>query len=363
MEVKVVIGSNYGDESKGLVAYALAKKAAQKGNKILSVLFNGGVQRAHTAGGQIVHCTGTGDLVGGETYYSEWFVVDPIALWLTQTRVYINPKCRIVLPCDVIRNREKEEARGIERHGSCGMGIFECVKRSKDYLITARDLLDPFELYNKLRQCEKISPYNHDKDKLYTNDNFMKAANYIFQKCEICDLDQLLGKRQFDTIIYEGGQGLLLGQENRDDFPYLTPSSPGLHNIKNDLRALYRFNALKSSIYYVSRSYMTRHGAGPMETECSKEDINSEIVDNTNMPNDWQGALRFGYLNQQTLANRILADYQDMQDYCEANLVFTHLNYTNGKILVGPCAQEEIIKPDFITNIYLSDQKDIINRM
>ena len=39
----------------------------------------------------------------------------------------------------------------------------------------------------------------------------------------------------YKTIIYEGGQGLLLDQSNMDDFPHLTPSSVGIYNIHSDI--------------------------------------------------------------------------------------------------------------------------------
>ena len=115
MNVRVVTGANAGDEGKGMTAYFLAKEAISRNEKVLSVLYNGGVQRGHTANGQVVHCTGTGDLAGGTTYYDERFVVDPIALWLTETKVYIHPMCRIVVPSDVLRNRAKETARGLNK--------------------------------------------------------------------------------------------------------------------------------------------------------------------------------------------------------------------------------------------------------
>ena len=67
MNVKVVTGANAGDEGKGMVAYSLVKEEISKNKRVLSVLYNGGVQRALTANGQLVHCSGTGDLAGGTT--------------------------------------------------------------------------------------------------------------------------------------------------------------------------------------------------------------------------------------------------------------------------------------------------------
>ena len=358
MNVKVVTGANAGDEGKGMVAYSLAKEAVSRNEKVLSVLYNGGVQRAHTANGQVVHCTGTGDLVGGTTFYDEHFVVDPIALWLTETKVYIHPMCRVVVPSDVIRNRAAEIARGVNKHGSCGMGIFECVKRNKYscWKLCVNELKDIFSLYGKVEEMKKT--FAHDvNDDIYNTDNFMRAADYVIKNCPMVELHEIIS--DYDTLIFEGGQGLLLDQTNRGSFPHLTPSSVGSFNIYNTINNL---GAESTDVFYVSRSYMTRHGVGPMDTECMKEDINSAIVDATNIPNDWQDALRFGYIDTDKLYRRVKSDFS-RYDNAKLNIVFTQLNYTNNRIATGKDKFEEIVAPEFVDGLYLSDQKDIINKV
>ena len=101
---------------------------------------------------------------------------------------------------------------------------------------------------------------------------------------------------------------------------------------------------------------MTRHGAGPMKAECTKQEINPDIVDLTNEPNEFQGSLRFGKLDVDALNKRILADAA-MYKNPTVNLVFTQLNYTAGKLETTQ-GSREIFAPDFVDNIYASDQKD-----
>lgn len=103
---------------------------------------------------------------------------------------------------------------------------------------------------------------------------------------------------------------------------------------------------------------MTRHGAGPMEAECEKKDINPNIVDKTNEENPWQGKLRFGYLNTDSLYNRVWRDLSQYDSKVEANMVFTQLNYTNNKLCVGNNQLIEIVKPDFIHSVFGSDKED-----
>ena len=103
---------------------------------------------------------------------------------------------------------------------------------------------------------------------------------------------------------------------------------------------------------------MTRHGAGPMEAECEKKDINPNIVDKTNEENPWQGKLRFGYLNTDSLYDRVKRDLSQYGSKVEANMVFTQLNYTNNKLCVGNNQLIEIAKPDFIHSVLGSDRED-----
>lgn len=351
MNIKVVTGANYGDECKGLVSYDLAKRA--KGN-VLTVFYNGGIQRAHTVGDQILHCVGAGNLVGGDTFYDKMFLVDPIALMITESKVYIHPECRVVLPCDVLENRRKELARGNNKHGSCGLGVFECVKRSANpkHRVNIVDCFQDAENKPLLDWVQKEAMRDNGQDMVYNFPNFLRAICWMKENCKLITLEQIAPT--YDEIIFEGGQGLLLDQSNVGAFPHLTPSSVGSYNIANEISKL---GADTTEIFYVSRSYMTRHGRGPMEAECKKDDINPNIVDKTNMPNPWQDHLRFGYINQGTLYNRIEKDFSRYTN-ATANLVFTHMNYTGGELAVGEGKTEQIVLPSFVNSLYLSDQKD-----
>lgn len=356
MEVKVVVGSNYGDCGKGLVSGCLAKEAAEQKKKVLTVFYNGGAQRCHHSNGQDLHCVGAGNFFNGDTFYHERFVLDPMTLWLTGDSVIIDPDCRVVLPCDVMRNREKEIARGENKHGSCGMGIFEAVKRSanEEDAVYAGELLFPYRLYEKVRRI--MEKYPCAPDDLYNLDNWMRAVAYVTSNCQFKGLFSLLPL--YDTVIFEGGQGLLLDQSHIMETVHLTPSSVGSYNIAKFIN----FIGESIDIYYVSRTYMTRHGAGEMEAECKREDINPDIVDKTNMPNPWQGDLRFGYLNQDTLAERVKEDFK-AYNHANAHMVFTQLNYTNGMIATGTNVREQIKRPEFVKSIIGSDKEDFMKEI
>ena len=352
MDIKVVIGSSYGDEAKGLVSANLAKQAKENHNRCLTVFYNGTSQRAHTFGDKVYHCSAAGTEFGSDTFYHRMFVVEPITLWLTQSQVYIDPNCRVILPCDVISNRNLEKVRGDKRHGSCGFGLFAAVQRSliPKYTVLAHELLDPYSLYTKLKKITEQYPMDYDE--VYNIDNVMKAAAYITNNCRVISFKELLLKKRYNTLIYEGGQGLLLDQTNRDDFPHLTPSSVGLFNIKEEIEDMTAI----PDLYYVSRAYMTRHGAGPMEAECAKKDINPNIVDSTNQYNLWQEDLRFGRINLDSLYKRVQQDAKQFIGQPNINLVFTQLNYTDGKLETTE-GKKEIVKPSFCNNVFVSYDK------
>jgi hypothetical protein len=82
-----------------------------------------------------------------------------------------------------------------------------------------------------------------------------------------------------------------------------------------------------AEICYVTRSYMTRHGAGPLTDECPRELLNKEMHDVTNEPNQWQGALRYGLLDIGKLNERVGADFlKNKFKGARKSVMLTHAN-------------------------------------
>jgi adenylosuccinate synthase len=125
-------------------------------------------------------------------------------------------------------------------------------------------------------------------------ENFIKCceafANYV----------QPLGIGQCEDPVFEGAQGLLLDQNNKEFFPHVTHSNTGMTNVNILCQ---QAGITDKEIYYVSRTYLTRHGAGPLPGE----DPNLHYEDNTNIKNQFQGALRFAPLDNK-LKERIHKD-------------------------------------------------------
>jgi adenylosuccinate synthase len=106
------------------------------------------------------------------------------------------------------------------------------------------------------------------------------------------------------AAVFEGAQGLAL-DEHFGEFPHVTRSMTGLPYA---IVAAAELNIETLQPVYVTRSYLTRHGAGHLEFE--GVDFGGTPVDATNIPNDWQGTLRFAPLNLQMLKHYIGADIQ-----------------------------------------------------
>lgn len=75
---------------------------------------------------------------------------------------------------------------------------------------------------------------------------------------------------------------------------------------------------------YVSRTYLTRHGAGKFPSECNKNFINEYMYDKTNVPNPFQDNLRYGHLNLRELYNRCSDDIGDFGN--TKSIAITHCN-------------------------------------
>ena len=139
----------------------------------------------------------------------------------------------------------------------------------------------------------------------------------------LCSSDEYF-LNQYDNIIFEAAQGLLLDQNNIDYFPHLTPSNTGIKNPKKIIENIEWNDDINIETCYVSRTYLTRHGAGKFPSECNKNFINGYMYDKTNVPNPFQDRLRYGYLNLRELYNRCSDDIGDFGN--TKSIAITHCN-------------------------------------
>lgn len=335
-KARVVIGANHGDEGKGLVTDYLCSKT---GSETVVVRFNGGAQAGHTVTcpdgrRHVFSHFGSGSFLGCPTYLSRFFVCNPLVFFRERKElnkkevspvVYIDPMALITTPYDMMINQCIEELRGQKRHGSCGLGFGETIERNLRpvFSITFSDLFMPDSLRSKL-EAIRSSWVSMRLAKLGLNDipdvwkvtfesphvidRFMNDIEIFLQQV-ICAPAGLL--RHTKNIVFEGAQGLLLDQD-AGSFPHVTRSNTGLKNVSM-LANECGISALQ--VHYLTRSYMTRHGAGPLAHEISQP-LYSKIVDLTNRPNKFQGSLRFAPLDLDILSQSIREDLK----YCSSTM-------------------------------------------
>lgn len=347
---KIVIGANFGDEGKGLMTDYFASEAKKQDQSCLVVCHNGGSQRGHTVVSpsglrHVFHHFGSGNFADADTYLSSEFIVNPIIFnkELSElkkeeaiTKCFVDKNCYVTTPFDMMINQIVEEYRGDSKHGSCGLGIFETIIRSrtdKSYTVyefsntsiydmrASLDNIAKEYLPNRLKQLgienipakwEEIISSKDDIIENYINDFLFMLDNIQIIDGDIVD--------DYNYVIFEGAQGLLLDQNNLSYMPHLTPSNTG---IKNPLDIIGN-RQVDVEACYVSRTYMTRHGAGRFDTECKKADINETIVDLTNIPNPYQDTIRYGMLMLDDLKNRIISDLGCAN--VNKSIAITHLN-------------------------------------
>ena len=81
-----------------------------------------------------------------------------------------------------------------------------------------------------------------------------------------------------------------------------------------------KLNIKIPEIYYVTRSYSTRHGAGPFDEQKLKLKNNEE---ETNVTNEWQKWFRTAPIDYSKLNYAINLDQQIYSSYAKHNLVVT----------------------------------------
>lgn len=376
MKAHIVIGKNFGDEGKGLATDYFAVEAVKKNASCIAVRFNGGAQAGHTvdtvSGRFVFHELSSASFRRVDTYWAKDFLPDLYKLeeelnafkGLTgfAPKIYAHPYCRVVTIDDVLSNMAAETARGKERHGSCGMGIYEAVVRSESHPLYIKDVkgMTAESLYKTLKELrEEYYPVrlkkllgaikepeyciNHSKDfdeflDLLNEDNVLRnAAEGICRGAEFTELKEHSFISEFDEVIFEGAQGLLLDTDNTEFAPHISASHTGA---KAAVDICSEEGIKDIEIAYVTRTYVTRHGAGvlPFEEEWPK--YNLKIDDATNIENPWQGKIRYApHESPERFIQSVTSDINSFEGslntdiLTENSLFITHLNETDKRIL------------------------------
>lgn len=304
MSVKIVVGSQWGDEAKAKIVDFLAVDADYV------VRFQGGANAGHTVivdGNEyIFHLIPAGIMYPGKTcVIGNGVVLDPTALLDeiaglhergidVEGRLFISQKTHLVMPYHKMLDQASERYKGRNSIGTTGRGIGPAY-RDKAARVGIRivDLLDRDVFIEKLRI--NVAEANDILTKIYgyeplAVDEIADAFFEFDRKIDpyVKDISLLLydAAKAGKNILFEGAQGALLDIDH-GTYPYVTSSNTiaGAACIGTGIGP-----TLVDEVIGVMKAYTTRVGNGPFPTEFDDEfartirDIGGEYGATTGRP-------------------------------------------------------------------------------
>jgi adenylosuccinate synthase len=315
-----VIGLAFGDCGKGLFTDYLCR--ARSAHTV--VRFNGGAQAGHNVvlpdGRQHTFSQfGAGTFSQGvATVLAAPVVVHPTALLVEETylqgagvsdalsRLFIDARCLVTTPYHEAAGRLRERSRGAAAHGSCGVGFGETVGHAltqPGQAIRYADLLDPTRMRDKLETVRRSLYSSLPEEALALNPQdaailgdpafgllWYGQARRLADRAPPSSPGRIAAQlSRPGAIVMEGAQGMLL-DEWHGFHPHTTWSSTG----PAAADAVLASYGLQERVTHLGamRSYLTRHGQGPMPTEDKALD---RLAEPHNHDSGWQGAFRRGH--------------------------------------------------------------------
>jgi len=345
----IVTGLGWGDEGKGCTVDMICRHTGAD----LVVRHNGGAQAAHNVvlpDGR--HHTfaqlGSASFVPGtRTFLSQYMLVNPWTLLVEKDRfeeqapslvgrIFADARAPITLPYHVFLNRSRENARGVAKHGTTGAGISETVldhmARPGEAMVVGDLRADRSEILRKV--LETKDALMSEMARLGACDDFerMDPERIVDHFMEFRDETTITdedGSRKLlqgaeKGIVFEGAQGVLL-DENYGFHPHTTWSTTTPANAIG----LIKDNKVDMDyeVVGVTRTYGTRHGAGPFPTESFDLHYPEEHNGNDGMAGQFrQGYLDIGLLVYacnccEEAVDGVVVNYVDIQPgkYCRYN--------------------------------------------
>jgi len=307
-EAWAVVDLGFGDAGKGAITDGLVRRLGAG----LVVRFNGGAQAGHnvvTPDGR--HHTfsqfGAGHLAGAATLLGPAFLLHPLGMAVEAehlarvgpdpwSRTWVDGQARLITPWQQAAGRAREVLRGAGAHGTCGVGVGECVADDlahPDETLRAADLTNAPVLRRQLarqrdRKRAELFALGADVD-LFDDagliDRVVAVWTDVARRMQVLSPDQVTARiAATEVVVFEGAQGVLL-DETWGFHPHTTWSDTTFtHAHALCDRPLTRVG--------VTRAYGVRHGPGPFPT-----DGTLAVPDEHNRDDGFQGRFRTGALD------------------------------------------------------------------
>ncbi len=399
-----VLGLGFGDCGKGHFVDALTRQWQAH----TVVRFNGGAQAGHnvidaanTNARPIGrHHTfsqfGAGTFMPGvRTLLVDPMVIHPSALLVEAqalghvgvndalSRLAIDAQCRVTTPYHQAAGRLRERLRGASPHGTCGVGVGETVRHALAHpglVLRYGDLLQVGAMQTK-RQLEKLQAIRAtlasdfaassscgaralvDAEWSALQDDglaktWLTSARALARQCPpqpAHEISRYL--HQAGSVVFEGAQGVLL-DEWRGFHPHTTWSSISTAAV-TDVAA--RFGITTPIDHYgVLRSYLTRHGAGPLPTHDAALD---HLPEPHNHNEGWQGRFRRGH------PDAVLLRYALEAVGALSGLFVSHLDVFVRGVALQWCERYRVLPPvaatphgDSVDRLALTPEPDLAHQ-
>ena len=280
MGVNIIIGAQWGDEGKGKIIDYLSEKSD------LVVRFHGGNNAGHTVinnyGKFAMHLVpsgifnkkakaliSNGVILDLEVLVSEIEMLKKAGIKV-KGRLFISPRCHVIMPYHKILDRLYEDLKGKAKTGTTGRGIgptysdkvsYNGIRLSDFYnkKLFSEKLATQLLIKNKILKALGEKPLNQkqiEKDYFLL---FNKIKPYIFENFPI--IFDAIEKKQ--EILLEGAHGVFLDND-WGTYPFVTASNV-LSGAVTSGAGIPPQKITK--VIGVAKAYTTRVGQGPFPTE------------------------------------------------------------------------------------------------
>jgi len=280
VSVKIIVGSQWGDEGKGKITDILAEKVD------LVVRYQGGNNAGHTvvvgektfklhlipSGVLYSSCCcviGNGVVLDPEVLFKEMDTLRLQGIEVKPEKFKISSLCHVILPFHKLLDSDQESVRREEKIGTTGRGIGPAYTDKVSRCgIRVIDLLSKERLAKRIhkRNWPALLP-NHTLSVDAVIDQYYELGQRL--KPFVTDTSLFINNAidEGKNVILEGAQGTMLDVDH-GTYPFVTSSNPvsggacmgvgiGPHKI--------------DQVVGVTKAYITRVGEGPFPTELTDE--------------------------------------------------------------------------------------------
>lgn len=385
MAATILIGAQWGDEGKGKIIDYLSQ------NTQVVARSHGGNNAGHTVinkhGKFAMHLIpsgifnpkakaviGNGAILDLNVLVSEIEMLQKAKINFKQ-RLYISPRCHLIMPYHKILDKLYEEEKGSKKTGTTGRGIGPCYSDKVSYngirifdlqnkKIFKEKLATQLKIKNKILKALGEKPLKQTEIEKQYFKLYLKIKSFIKEPYEL--LNKTLSENK--NVLVEGAHGMFLDND-WGTYPYVTGSNVLIASAPQGLGI--PVNKI-GKIIGVSKAYTTRVGSGPFPTELNNK-IGEKIRDEGHEFGTTTGRpRRCGWFDAELL--RFAAQINGLTDIAITKLdvldKFSELKICTGYKLNGKkvkyehlsAEQLEKIKPIYITlKGWNSKTQDIVN--